>query len=260
MPSNFYNRLDRKTKIDEAKRRFVARVSHEIFPDLFSMSLPSFKRAFAAVLEKRYHPGMSLEEYIDPGFEGTLQALEAFSSAYSMRFPADMQGLDALHLQIRSLLEESEVDLGVRWNHGQFVQSRAIFLDETLVDDVFRWLQEKNYENVLEPYRRGLAYFLQAENHPEMLADVVTEIYTSFEELVKNITNTDLSTNKELFINTIKVSYQYKNLLREYIKYANECNNAVQLGENHHSLSLYEVESFIYLTGIFIRLAMTTVR
>ena len=260
MSNNFSNRVDRKTQLDEAKRRFVVRVSEEIFTDLFSASLPTFKRVFATVLGKRYTSAMaSLEEYIDPGFEGTLQGLEAFYTAYSMRFPSDVEGLEALSSQIHALLKESEVDLGVRWDSGQFILTDPTCLDESLINDVLGWLQEKQAPNVLAPYRRGLMHFLNGEKYPEMLADIVIDMYTSFEALVKNITYADLSTSQELFINKIKVSEHYKNVLREYIKYAHTCRQAVQLGKIPLALSIHEVESFIYLTGVFIRLALTTV-
>src|SRR5262249_6619308 len=167
MPNNFSSRLDRKTKIDEAKRRFVARVSEEVFNDFFCASLPTFKRVFATLLGKHYTSTMSsIEEYIHPGFDGTLQGLEAFYRAYSMRFPTDVEGLEELNSQICSLLAEAEVDLGVRWDHGQFALFDTTFLDESLIDDVLMWLQEKDYQNVLEPYKRGFIQFLHAEKNP----------------------------------------------------------------------------------------------
>lgn len=261
MPSNFSPRADRKTTIEAAKRHFAARVSEEIFQDVLSAPLPTFKRAFAAALGKRYKSAMSsLEEYIDPGFEGTLQAVEAFYTAYHMRFPADLQGLEALDVEIRALLEEAGVDLGVRWDQGHFVHSGATFLDDSLMDKVLIALHEQQYEAVLEPYRRGLTHFLHAEPSPAVLADVVTNMSTSFAALVGEITDADLSTNPELFLNKVHVSESYKNVLRAYITYANECRQRAQ-GENpQRFFSIPEVESFIYLTGIVIRLALTTAR
>lgn len=261
MPSPFSHRVDRKTQLEAAQRRFVARVSEDIFQDLFSAPLPTFKRAFAAVLGKRYKSALAaLEEYIDPGFEGTLQALEAFYSAYQMRFPADLQGLEALNVQIRALLEEAEVDLGVRWDQGHFVHSGATFLDESLLDEVLIALHEQQYEAVLEPYRRGLTHFLHAEHSPEVLAEVVTDMYTAFAVVVGEITDADLSTNPELFLNKVPVSESYKDVLRAYITYAHECRHMAQGETPQRFCSIPEVESFIYLTGIFIRLAMTTAR
>ena len=259
MLHNFSHRLDRKTKLDEAKRRFVARVSEEIFQDPFSASLPTFKRVFATLLGKQYISAMSsLEEYIEPGFEGTLQGLEAFYSAYSLRFPTDVEGLEALNAQIDSLLAESEVDLGVRWHQGQCMLFETTFLDDSVMDDVILWLQEKKYQNVLEPYRRGIVQFLHAEKSPSALAQVVLDMYAAMDACVANMTYADLSTNQELFINSVPVSAQGQDMLRAYLKYAHTCRQAVQSEKTQLALSLPEVEALIYLTGVFIRLAMTT--
>jgi hypothetical protein len=261
MPSHFSPRADRKTTIEAAKRHFVARVSAEIFQEAFSAPLPTFKRAFAAVLGKRYQSARSsLEAYIEPGFEGTLQAVEAFYTAYQMRFPADLAGLEALNVQIRALLEEAAVDVGVRWDHGHFAPSGATFLDESLVDEVLIALHEPQYEAVLEPYRRGLTQFRHAEHSPAVLADVVTNMSTAFAALVGEIMEADLSTHPELLLNKVPVSASYKNVLRAYITYANECRQMAQGEHPQRCFSLPEVESFIYLTGMVIRLVLTTAR
>jgi hypothetical protein len=45
-------------------------------------------------------------------------------------------------------------------------------------------------------------------------------------------------------------------LLKEYIEYANNFRHALKEGEKRPAVSVAEVESFVYLTGIFIRLAI----
>jgi len=224
------------------------------------MSLFSRKKVYGGE-GKRYQSAMSLDEYIDPGFDGALQALEALYGAYSIRFLSDVEGQNSLNIQIQALLEESEVDLGLQWANGQFVKYDVTFLDERLIDNVLRWLQEKNYENVLEPYRQGLTYFFHAAQHPEMLAHVVTEMYEAFEALAKNMikrSDADLYANKDLFINEFNASHVYKDILSAYIEYAHTFRHTTQLGRAKLSLSIHEVESFIYLTSIFVRFAMTT--
>ena len=54
----------------------------------------------------------------------------------------------------------------------------------------------------------------------------------------------------------MKASEDYKVLLRDYIDYANKFRHAESECEPKPQLSEREVESFVYLTGIFIRLAM----
>jgi hypothetical protein len=245
-----------ETKLDEAKRRFVDRVVNDIFDHLGSIALPSFKRAFAQLLGKRYQSALSVEAYIDPGFEGALQALEAVHAAYRSRFLADVEGLHALNLQIQSLLEEADVDLGLQWANGQFVQYDVTFLDERLIDHVLRWLQEQNYENVLKPYRQGLRSFVHAKQHPEERAHVVTAMSEAFAALAKNMmkrSDADLDANKDLFIKAFNASHGYNDLLSAYIEYAKTMRQTTQFGRAQRSLSIHEVEFFIYLTSIFVR-------
>src|SRR5262249_38441915 len=233
----------------------------DIFDHLGSIALPSFTRAFAQLLGKRYQAALSVEAYIDPGFDGALQALEALHGAYRSRFPADVEGLKALNRQIQSLLEESEVDLGLQWANGQFVHYDVTLLNERLIDNVLRWLQEQNYENVLKPYRQGLRYFVHAKQHPEGLAHVVTEMSEAFEAFAKHLmkrSEADLYANKDLFLNACNASQVYKDLLSAYIEYAHTLRQTTQFGRAQLSLSIHEVETVMYLTSIFVRFAMAT--
>ena len=66
----------------------------------------------------------------------------------------------------------------------------------------------------------------------------------------------DLSANAELFVKAVKASVPYKNLLKQYIEYANNFRHAVGKSAGRPNLSAREVESFMYLTGLFIRLAI----
>ena len=84
-------------------------------------------------------------------------------------------------------------------------------------------------------------------------------MYEAVEALAKIVTgrpNKDLSANAELFISKVKASDHYKKLLKEYIAYANEFRNAEQGPGTRPVASRAEVESFVYLSGLFIRLAV----
>jgi len=67
-----------------------------------------------------------------------------------------------------------------------------------------------------------------------------------------------LSGNAEMFIKTVKASEYYKELLKDYISYANQFRHVVRHAGARPILTIPEVESFIYLTGLFIRLAINT--
>jgi hypothetical protein len=105
-----------------------------------------------------------------------------------------------------------------------------------------------------------LRHFLEVEKRPEVLSDVITDTYEALEALAKIITgrpNNDLSANAESFIKAVKASDAYKSMLKEYIDYANRFRHSPRPARPRPSLSVPEVESFVYLTGIFIRLAIT---
>lgn len=84
-------------------------------------------------------------------------------------------------------------------------------------------------------------------------------MYEALEALAKIVTgrDKDLSANAEVFISAVKVSEGYKRVLKEYIDYANKMGrHAGEKGQAKPSLSRKEVESFVYLTGLFIRVAV----
>jgi hypothetical protein len=84
-------------------------------------------------------------------------------------------------------------------------------------------------------------------------------MYEALEALAKIITgrtNKDLSANREPFVSKVKASEHYKKLLKEYIAYANEFRHAEREPGARPVPRRAEVESFMYLTGIFIRLAV----
>jgi hypothetical protein len=207
-----------------------------------------------SALGLRYVPGSTMERYIQQDFLNCLQALEAF---YKAVIPSGLE--KDLSEIINDLLLESEVDLGIRWLQGRFIKSGAKLLDEELVNKSLHWLGEKNYETVLQPFTKGLEHFLQSQKRPEVLADVITDMYEAVEALAKIITgrqDKDLSANRELFLKQVKASDAYKVLLKDYIEYANNFRHALKQEEKRPPLSVAEVESFVYLTGIFIRLAI----
>lgn len=128
------------------------------------------------------------------------------------------------------------------------------------MNDSLRWLAEPKYESVRKPFEKGLSHYLEANNKPDRLPDVVTDMYEAIEALAKVINNNDrdLSRNRESFIKNIGASAYYKKLLKDYIEYGGKFRHAARLDKPKPSLSEPEVESFVYLTGLFIRLVIRT--
>jgi len=159
---------------------------------------------------------------------------------------------------IRGLLAESEIDLGIEWTGTQFLRSGAPALDHALVKEPLgRLAADAKYATVLLPFDKGLRHLLQSNSRPELLADVVTDMYEALEALAKIVTgrsDKDLSGNAELFISKSPVPSGYRKLLKDYIEYANEFRHAARPGEVRSMPSEKEAEAFVYLTGLFIRL------
>lgn len=85
-------------------------------------------------------------------------------------------------------------------------------------------------------------------------------MYKALEAMAKIVTGrpeSDLSANRELFIQRLGVSEEYKRLLKEYTDYAHRFRHAPSEKRPRPELSHAETESFVYLTGVFPRLAMS---
>ena len=256
MSELFHKRFNISVDIEGAKKRFVNRVQNIAFGQLLyklEKEPNELKRLVVfAIGEKWISSSTSLERYVGDEFYRNLQALEAlYHAAYKRVFIGSF---------IEEVLSASEVDLGLRWEKGRFFPSGAKLLDEKLVNENLHWLEEQEgYESVLEPFQKGLNHFLYSENRPELLTDVITDMYEAVEALAKIVTgrkNKDLSENRELFVSRVKASKEYKELLKNYISYANNFRHAATEEKPKPTPSRKEVESFFYLTGLFIRLAM----
>jgi hypothetical protein len=169
-----------------------------------------------------------------------------------------------LYLREGSLIVDQKLherfEIEVDRKEGRFLRKGATLLDEKLVNEQLRWLSDKKYESVLNAFSKGLEHFLHAEKRLELLSDVITDMYEALEALSKIVTgrDKDLSANAELLIKKLRVSKSYKNILKDYISYANGFRHAQKEGRERPRISIREVESFIYLTGLFIRLATQT--
>jgi hypothetical protein len=253
----FINRFNIEVGQDEARKRFVNRAYNRIFYkfyyDLDEDERYTIHLEIVSALGDKYLSNKNLEYHIGDDFYLNLLALETLYQSL------DHYDQESCAMLIKLLVHESEIDLGIRWTNGRFIRSGAKLLDDKLVNDVIHWLHENKYSSVLTPFEKGLNHFLHSDKRPELLSDVITDMYEALEALSKIITKRpkkDLSANRELFLSKIKASDAYKKILAEYINYANEFRHALEEGRNKPTISQHEVESFIYLTGLFIRLAI----
>lgn len=253
-PRPFHERFDIPLEDTEVKRRFIYRLSLLFLDDFWDelevagVDIDRYFRSLQYVIGDRSVE--SVDNYIGDDFHRCLRVVEAM---YQIVGEADIRELwsAAIHKAIR----DSETDLGIDWQPPIFVRTGARLLDQSLVNEPMRWLSAPRYQAVLEPFQRGLSHYLAGR-----LADTVTDMYEAVEALARVVTerNRELSSNREMFISSIGASDYYKQLLRDYIAYANQYRHAAQQDRPRPPLSEPEVESFIYLTGLFIRLAIRT--
>lgn len=257
----FHERFNIQLKVEQARLRFMNRVRNRIFLNFIDVEKDIKLEVYWQIANtlgeefRRPSPSVSyFDYYVGGDFHKCLQAIEAIHAALSTK-----PNIQKLNILVSIILEESEIDLGIGWENGRFIRTGAGLLDQKLVNEPLRWLSDPKYKNVYIPFEKGLGHFLKAEKNLDLLSDVVRNVYEALEALSKVITgrhNKDLSANAELFIKKIRASEAYKKILREYIDYANKFRHAPKEGEQKPETSVSEVESFIYLTGIFIRLAL----
>jgi hypothetical protein len=259
MTKKFNERFDIEVPIEEAKRRFINRVHNSLLGQegLAGYDWPVTGRAVANALGELYAGGQlyhasTFELYTRKEFHRTLQAIEALygiSSVFAQR-------VDGLVAEILSLCE---IDLGIRWTKGRFLPSGAKILDDKLVNEVLNWLRVGTYQTVLTPFEKGLDHLLRSQAKPELLTDVVTDVYESLEALAKIVCSNEktLDANREMFISRVSASNEYKQILRDYCEYAHRFRHGASAPENKPTITHAETESFVYLTGLFIRLVIS---
>lgn len=265
---SFHHRFDIDIGLGTAQQQFINRVLNALdsdFPQLEDYGEDSYDYTHwvginsyvANKLGKRYDI-YSFTEYAARGsFLEFLKALEALYEAFDELHMGDR--LRMLSEIIESALETSEIDLGVDWQAGIFLRSGAKLLDEALVNDNLRWLSDSKYISVREPFKKGLGHLMDAKTKPERLNNTITEMYKAFEALAKVVVGNDrdLSANREAFIDKINLSDYYKRMLKDYITYANKFSrHAPGPGKTKTRLLPSEVEAFVYITGLFIRLSV----
>ena len=264
MPGSFRERFEVQVGAEEAQRRFLARITNFVGPllhDCYSSdSVEDIERTIASELGDVYSYGYLDGVLESRNFLRVLHALEVlYNEATIPDPPTEEPPRTVIDRTVRQILDNAEIDLGITWDHGQFHRKGAHVLDEKLVNDPLHWLRAKQYKTVVTPFEKGLAHLLRSNADPRLRTDVVTDLYEALEALAKIVTgrDRDLSANAEAFISKVKASDAYKVLLKDYIEYANTFRHAAEQKRPKPTLSAAEVESFVYLTGVFIRLAVS---
>lgn len=267
-PKSFHERFDIELDIEDVKVHFMNSVRNYYFEVIRDWETPNkiiclkIANKLGVKIESKPFVDLPLnyrvfiESYITDNPDDFYNCLKAIEATYAAISQHEKEALNQI---IYDILDESEIDLGITWKDGMFLRTGATELDQNLVNNPLEWLSDSRYKDVYTPFKRGLNHFVRAEKYPDLLPDVIKNVYEALEALSKIVTeryNKDLSANAELFIKKIDASEAYKRILKEYIDYANKIRHAPRKGRKKPELSINEVESFVYLTGLFIRLAI----
>jgi len=261
----FHQRFNIRVDINDVQERFVNRAINLIEGAIPELGSTRRKEDYAtgALIEVaskigvEYHWNQAFSHYARTDFYSCLLALEALYQTYVNKNEFQVFA-KRVNDSIQHAVSLSETDIGIEWRDGAFWPSGAKLLDGALVNENLSWLTDRNYHSVLIPFEKGLRHFLEARQKPERLGDTVTDIYEAVEALAKVITDRekDLSSNAELFISKLGLSDYFREMLKDYIDYANDYRHAAKKGKAKKPLKRNEVEAFIYTSGLFIRLAI----
>jgi hypothetical protein len=257
--SDFYTRFGVEIDAKEARRRFVNRLRNKIFGlanndlILWEKWLTSLPDLFGELEDPgllESDPAKYLDDYIRGDFNRALQVVERLWEVQPRASWDD-------HL-INDIIDGSEASLGIRWELGKFYPQGDALLDKRLVTDSLDRLRERGHSTVTAPFEKALRHLLTGEKDSAILADAITDAYEALEAMAKVVTERherDLSGNAELFLSKLGVSEEYQKLLGLYIDYANRFRHAPSANRPRPKIGYKEVESFIYMTGMFLRLA-----
>ena len=278
--SNFNERFGIPVDIDQEREKFIARVSNEIF-DALPGGQMFYKgriiqgevedyhtrvRPIVSFLGKQYQPSGSihaktkLTSYIDiEDFLEVLKTIEAiYATEHLWEYDTGGKRQGAVEKKVNSILAQSELDIGIRWQDGKFWPKGAELLDENLVNDPLKWLRTNGHSTVVKPFEKALHHFLEAGSRPEILSNVIEDAYKALEALAKIVLDNDrdISQNREKFVSEIKGKDFHKEILKQYIGYGNKYRHGSKPKSTRPQPSKAEAEFFLYFTGTFLRLAM----
>lgn len=275
MAEPFHVRFNIEVPLEEARRRFVNRIANRIRRIVSALSLNDTLEKLLFEVEaklgephlRRIDPGIHGEpdfverwsEIIGGDFWRSLHAVEGFYHGLPGEPIRGYDPIQALNNAVQDTLAESECDVGVSWQDGFFSRKGAELLDENLVNEPLRWLADPKYDTVLVPFKKGLSNLLEGTRNTERYGDAVTDMYEALEAMVKIVTgkpSLELAGLREEFISKLRLPDTHKEMLKQYVEYGCHFRHAIKTGQKRSWPLEHEAENFVYMTGLFIRLAI----
>ena len=271
MAEPFHARFNIDLPIDEAQRRFINRIQNQIRKILRYIYLQSPGHSYfdgimigvEIVLGEEHKESSTspasfakvMTQHIGGDFVRALHFVEGFYSAIQVK----IECVPIFDRAVADTIAQSEVDLGISWQNGVFSKKGAELLDNQLVNEPLRCLAEPKYGTVHGPFQKGLSHLLEGTKDTQRLGDSVTDMYEALEAIAKIVTGKpikELSGLRDEFIAKLRLPDTHKRMLKEYIDYGCEFRHALEAGETRRWPLEHEAEHFVYMTGMFIRLAI----
>ncbi len=168
--------------------------------------------------------------------------------------------VSSLNEQITQELEDIDIDIGINFKDGIFYPKGARLLDNKLVNDPLDWLKNNGLSNIYEPFNKALYHLLRSHKDKRFLEDAVTDAYDALEAIAKEVCGTDKKFDdiRELFVSKIKTSQKFKDITKDMSMYAHLFRHGASKTKPKPKPTVAEVETFIYIVGILIRLGTET--
>lgn len=272
MEELFHKRFNIEVGLNEARTRFIERIrtlTWSVISDAYGFEHQSMNALLQTAnfhLGERHrsihHPSELMERwdaFVGHDFSKCLYMTEALRAGLTKQqyLPSSVhrfiQG-------VSTAVQNSEFDLEISWDGKIFTQKGVKLLDDKLVNDPLEWLRDPKYQNVVVPFEKGLKHWMEGHKNPDRYGDVITDVYEAVEALAKLVTgrDADVSANREKFAAVLGLPEAYKKMLKEYIDFGCEYRHSPEASKPRTYPSERDTEAFIYMTGVFLRLAMQT--
>ena len=274
MDSNLAEDLGIKYNFEEERLKFLNRIKNKLFIPIekdsdYRYILKYICNEFGEDLENYEDPGyakfgnhcehyLPLEKLTTKDFARTLQLVEVFIKIRDkIHMPFLKHQISAI---VSETILESKLDIGINWDEQRniFLKSGDEFLDKNIHHETLLKLNKPNLEKIERIYSESLRKFFEKD------ITFMDGCHSSLEKLFQIILNKpDTGINKtfEEIFRQYNIANEWKSITKQFIEIANNHyrhdsfdnsspNKFAYNFENHFK----ELESFLYLTGVLLRL------
>jgi hypothetical protein len=261
---DFYQRFGLKFDVGEARRRFVNRVFNRILDEHVSeiaKDRPSITIDLLRAIHDDFGEGGPVKDffpfltnisgYTKRDFDSVLRSIELLWEIHPHASWDDSI--------VSNIIERAEAPLGITFRLGKFYPLADPVLDEALVVAPLRKLTSAGYQAVANPFEKALRHLIAGQQDKTRLGDAITDSYEALEAITRIVTGNSerLEKNIRTFVSKLGVSDEYQTILKNCAHYAHRFRHSPTANLPRPQISYKEAESFVYLTGSFIRLATT---